>query len=520
MITINIFDFEKYFRDDNIYRKTLYFIFIVATALRIYRVCITGPVSFDEAYSTWVGSKSLLSLFAIAAMDKHPPLYYLIMHFWNFFGYSETWIRIPSLMASVLSLYIFIKVSASVLKSRLAVISAFFLFAVDISQIQYASIARSYAIDSLFVLLSVYAFFKILQGNYAKKWLRLNLLSNILLILLTYTGGFVFLAQALIITWMYFFDSEKRKSVNHWVKYHLLVILICLVLTPYIYNQLSVGGFAPKWIAEVVGKPWLELLYFQGTLLNLELFNIESLQFRLLLGSLIALVIFLSSFSIKDKFKINRDLQFWTLILIYSFPPIVFWLISKIEPIFVSRYFLIFYFAYYILLTYALYNIRYVKRIAPIVTLFFIFGVISLFKGVFSDFYKESDWPAKSAVIASNWQKNDVIFVIPHADGLRVKFYLRNMDKYKIDLNIYRDIFRSKTKQVTTAVLDSTFNNWKYPYKRIWFHEEKGTGLAAEFEVVQTEGFIYSYLDSVFTHDQKYDFEDDRGKLSLFEIKK
>ncbi len=514
--------FTSFWEDKKKISYLIALVLFIGAVLRVYKFLISGPVSFDEAYSYWIGSKSLIKLMALAAVDKHPPLYYLFMHFWNYFFYSELWIRIPSLIASLLSLLLFVRVSRQVLKSDYLVLFAITLFALDISQIQYAAIARSYAITSFFVLLSMHSFFTLTDSKQEKFWYWINVISNLLLTLLLYTGAFVFFTQALMMLVLIWSKAERKPIAIRWFKYHILLIILFIVLIPYVYQQISIGGFAPKWIAELVGEPYREMLFLQGTLLDLNLYKIEMFEFRILVGAFIALIIFLSAILKRDSFTFtfSKNIKFWSLAIVYGLPPLVFWIVSHIEPIFVSRYFLIFYFAYYILLVYALDHLKYIRKISLIFVLFFAIGLMPLMEGVYSDEYRESDWKTKSAIIAANWQQNDLLFIIPHADGVRAKFYLKDMHKYKVDLNVYRDIFKSKKKLITDATLDSVFINWKYPYKRVWFHEEKGTGLSAEFEVVQTEGFIYHYLDSLFIRVDSLQYDDEHGILSLFEMNK
>ena len=65
--------------------KIVIIIAILAICIRVLKLIKGGPVSFDEAWSHWLGSKDLGTLFQIMATDKHPPFFYLLMHFWNMF---------------------------------------------------------------------------------------------------------------------------------------------------------------------------------------------------------------------------------------------------------------------------------------------------------------------------------------------------------------------------------------------------------------------------------------------------
>ncbi|MGB3020262.1 MAG: glycosyltransferase family 39 protein, partial [Microgenomates group bacterium] len=78
--------------------------------------------------------------------DFHPPLYYLFVKFWtNIFGYSEIALRMPSVMASMLTGYVIYKLAEGkkLGKSLAFWAAAFFLF--NPLVVYYSQEARMYA---------------------------------------------------------------------------------------------------------------------------------------------------------------------------------------------------------------------------------------------------------------------------------------------------------------------------------------------------------------------------------------
>ncbi|GEM_PF-3556752 len=511
---------EEY-QDQKIVKIFLYGIFLWAFIIRFIRFSHGGPVSFDEAWSWWLGSQNLIKLLAIAATDKHPPLFYLFMHFWNLLYYSEIWIRIPSLLASLVNVWLFYKLASLIIKNSYFVLLALLLFALDGEQLWYTVIARSYAVTTTFCLMSGYTFIAYLKRKEGR-WDRLNFVANLFLLLLTYMGVFAYIIEAGIVFTLYLKRRISKEAFKPWLKLNLIVLVILFSLVPYMIVQYRAGGFAPKWIAKMVGTPYLGNLMAQITVLNYNLFSLKAsglnlvVQFVLVAIAIIPVLIIL--------YRKETDLLFSGgfiyLTLIYLIPVITFWLISKIEPIFISRYFMMFYFAYYIAVVYLIEKAAYPLIVNILLAGFLIYAFASpTLDHLNRDNEWETNWPKESMVIKKNWQKGDVLFVIPLADLVRAKFYLKNLNKYKISKPLYHKVFRSRTRAVTTTGLDSAFMYMDRSFHRMWFHEEIKTGLAAEFFLQPREKFIYNYLKKRFPTEKKFQYKDEHGILELFLLK-
>jgi hypothetical protein len=76
-------------------------VLVVALALRLAEAH-GARLWFDEIYAVMVARRELPDLFAIAAQDIHPPLYFVLLHVWRLLGgEGEGWLRVPSLAAAL-----------------------------------------------------------------------------------------------------------------------------------------------------------------------------------------------------------------------------------------------------------------------------------------------------------------------------------------------------------------------------------------------------------------------------------
>ncbi len=71
----------------------------LALALRVWGLGASS-ITHDEAYGLWVATRPLSQVLPAIVSDVHPPLYYLLLHFWLALGPpSDAWARLPSALA-------------------------------------------------------------------------------------------------------------------------------------------------------------------------------------------------------------------------------------------------------------------------------------------------------------------------------------------------------------------------------------------------------------------------------------
>jgi uncharacterized membrane protein len=123
-------------------------IFAIASFPRFYLLfskCLDVGLDYDELQTVTHAYLPIDQIFiSIKTFDPHPPLYYVHLHYWLFFGTSDLWIKINSMVwgiATALSLFYISRKIFDVKRALLATI----LFSLAPYSIFYATEARMYA---------------------------------------------------------------------------------------------------------------------------------------------------------------------------------------------------------------------------------------------------------------------------------------------------------------------------------------------------------------------------------------
>lgn len=121
-----------------------------AAAIRLIGVTTRG-IQYDDAFSILLASRPVADILKGTAADTMPPLYYLVLHVWQFLGKSVAFLRLPGILFSL-----GIIVLAYLLVNRFAGRTAAIWTAaiVTISPLQYyhAQDVRMYTLATLFIL--------------------------------------------------------------------------------------------------------------------------------------------------------------------------------------------------------------------------------------------------------------------------------------------------------------------------------------------------------------------------------
>ncbi len=166
----------------------LFFIGIILRSLNLR----DRPISYDEGLTFITAQKPLSQVFAISEVDVHPPLWALIeWAFLNVWTDPNPWlIRIPALVASALTVYVFVKLCRQVMVPEQVILISTGLLALLPTQIWYGQDGRMYAFVQLLVVIATYAITA-----------RRYILSIIPLVALPYTInlGFVYWASLYVV---------------------------------------------------------------------------------------------------------------------------------------------------------------------------------------------------------------------------------------------------------------------------------------------------------------------------------
>lgn len=279
----------------------LIIIILLGLALRLIK--LDQSFWLDEASQALSSSQSLQAIWSGRGGDFHPPLFYVIAHFWLRFGRSETWLRLLPVLFGVLNIYV-VYIFARKLFSGRGHISAF-LLSIAPYHIYYSQEFRSY---SLLCLLGTLAMYFLHQKRYF-----LLTLTNSALLYTHYSSVFLLMAQ---LGYTFFYD---RKNLKLFLGYWSLVIILYLPWIPQFVSQLRAGAnideYLPGWRKVLSISP---LKAIPVTLFKLIAGRISFLS-RWLYGVYI-LFVFGVSFAafILSRHPAKAFLSFWALVPILT----------------------------------------------------------------------------------------------------------------------------------------------------------------------------------------------------------
>lgn len=143
---------------------------VLAVGVGLWGLTVTS-IDRDETATVDISSRTLPQIFhMLRHFDAVHGLYYLIIHFWSSaFGTTAAAVRVPSLIAAGLGASMLVVLGTRLVSYRAGFIAGL-LYAGAPMISMYAHDARSYTIDSLFVVLATYLFVRGLAGGGRWVW--------------------------------------------------------------------------------------------------------------------------------------------------------------------------------------------------------------------------------------------------------------------------------------------------------------------------------------------------------------
>lgn len=267
------------------WRTAWVIILLLGVALRLQRLS-WQPLWWDEGYSVYFATESLSTMLRLTALDIHPPLYYLLLHFWfNLVGHTgPESARLLSVLIGVLSLPTMTWASLNLWpQQRKAALLATLLLAISPIHIYYSQEVRMYGL-ALLLTLSATTFLGRIQHSLAQDikpvaaTIGYVLVASLALLTLYYTG-FILLAHQL---WALTINRGHGRRQLWYLVAASLILLIQLPWWLYAFPKLFVyiadkvladqdislpiGTYLWRhWLAFLTGhltatQPWLETL--------------------------------------------------------------------------------------------------------------------------------------------------------------------------------------------------------------------------------------------------------------------
>jgi mannosyltransferase len=234
---------------------------LLAFALRVYALDVQSLWN-DEGTSVALASLSIEAIINSAARDIHPPLYYLLLHFWlPFAGTTEYAVRFLSVIAGVVIVALVFRIAYSVFDERVATLATF-LTALSPFQVYYSQEARMYIWVTLWAAVSVWAFVKLKvksskfkvetaevsgqrsvvsgQKSEVGMWV-VYVVATLAALYTQYVGAFIVLAENLAFgVWLFFAIRNSQFTIRN-------LQSAIRTLAPWLIGQLIIGSLFLPW---------------------------------------------------------------------------------------------------------------------------------------------------------------------------------------------------------------------------------------------------------------------------------
>jgi mannosyltransferase len=233
-------------------------VLLLALGLRLYRIEAQSLWN-DEGTSVALAARDLLTITRSAANDIHPPLYYIVLHFWiKLFGSSELAVRsLSALLGTMLVLTTFLLGRSMAMRRNsprlgvsIGLLAALFA-AVSPFQVYYSQETRMYILSALLGTLSTTCFLHLLK-RWADQGVFLNpdvalfdrrapfaayVLVTTLLLYTHYFAVTVIVAQNVVFLWWLLLHERAMVTAQRFrmaMRWALLQALVAVIYLPWV----------------------------------------------------------------------------------------------------------------------------------------------------------------------------------------------------------------------------------------------------------------------------------------------
>lgn len=348
---------EKTGKTSAFFKKNLFWFCLAGAILLSFTVCLVLATQqqlwFDESYSIVVAKKSLSEIVGLAAVDAHPPFYYILLHFWGtLVGWNELGLRSLSIVFYFVSIGLILLLISKLFSKKIAIYAAPILLLAPFIM-RYGFEVRMYALASLIVVGSAFALYYAMKTNRTCYWVVYGLLVA-LGVWTLYMTFIVFAAQFIILV------AYTLKKSGDWLKQRWLLayagaVLLFLPWIPTAWHQLAGGALSGANVTFGISQ------FFNVFSFGLLYETSDKLDFIywLLLVVIMLATVMLARGVVKSK-KFNTS-GLWFLLAHFLIPIALFMVIAS--PIFGWKIYLERYLAQFMIFGYASLAVIYAANI-------------------------------------------------------------------------------------------------------------------------------------------------------------
>lgn len=428
----------------------LLIVVLIGTVLRFYQID-EWSIWVDESWSMKFADLSFTDYFTNKYGDVHPPFYYILLDLWMLlFGSSEAAIRSFSAVSGSFSIVMIYCVGCLLFSKATGLVSAV-LLALAAFHIQYAQNARMYELLSLLAILSYYFLIKLTMKPDIKSSAGYVIFTT-LLVYTHFAGLFLIIAQNVYV-FTKFLARTKNIGINlkAWLLLQLAVAVLYSPWADYLLGILSsiqgnvdFDNPAPK-LRDVLttfsiyaGTNKLLLLFV--LVLPLSLFSIKKIAGSINLRNFES--------SIRDYcwlVSLTNVSRIWLLMTWLLIPIIIPWVVSQFSAtIYYERTLIGSSLAFYLLVAYAITNIKTNLLILAVVVTIILLSVPSL-KSYYNTDINREPWRDVARYVDANAKPDDmVIFHTPERGVV-----LRSFGYYSQNAELIKNSFPENSAMVS-----------------------------------------------------------------------
>lgn len=309
-------------------RWALVALVLLALIVRFHGIAVPA-IWYDEAFSVLLARHEPGQIWSITARDVHPPLYYLLLHYWMIlWGDGAAAVRVFSAIADVGTVLLCIKLMSLVASRRATWIAALLLALLPIS-VRYSQEARMYTLLGFWLMGATVALVCWVKDS---RQSRSPVIYALLMTAAFYTHYFA--ALCVLVHWFYWWWGRQGVfnvllPVRSWLLVNGAIVLLFVPWLPHCIEHLT-DRSGLTWIPPVTGQAVLSLIW--------QFFVMNSWGTQSLLVRAVPLVLVVACAVILVR-KDNGPHCFSALLIAYFFIPAVFVaLVALFVPVFVPRY--------------------------------------------------------------------------------------------------------------------------------------------------------------------------------------
>ncbi|NIV36538.1 MAG: hypothetical protein GWN58_46025, partial [Anaerolineae bacterium] len=437
----------------------------------------------DEAFSVWLGWQPLGEMLSwLVRIDQHPPLYYVLLHFWMALGDGAATVRALSALCGTLTIPVIYLLGRRLADGKVGLLAALIL-AVSPFHVRFAQETRMYTLLMFSASLALYSLVRLLtdprsdrarlgrqfvefwrawraaRGRGGRRWLPLQAMETDL----AWLGYIIFTTATLL---------SHNTAVFFPIATNVLVLGLILVKgSRFRAPGFSVAGepedsspkpetrFLRNWLLAQAGvfllwSPWLVPFVTQSMGVYRE-FWIQSPTWGIVLGTVGA---FLSAF-LPQRVRLpevvwglygvlallglahfrRRPARIALLLVTFLTPFVGEWLVSMRRPIFYDRTLIWASIPLYLLLAAGMHQLRYWPYILAVALMVLTVNGLSL-REYYTHFEKEQ-WDDAAAFVAERVEPDDLILFNATWVQIPFDYYFRLYNRPVAEHGLPVDLF-------------------------------------------------------------------------------